>query len=255
MTPTVAAGQKSGLIQAETASADLYNLLAIFLQPPTESLFVGLGNGTIRDDTKDIFDELGWCCSSTKTVLKLLSDFHDGILDDTYSFSHLRSEYTCLFSHPKKPKIALYEGAFLEAQKKDTTHTQQREKAMLQGQRELDFIETETMLFINKAALDAERCYKKRGLKRSKNLNIPADCMSTEMEFMSLLHLQKAAAFQDNNNQLLQELEDSLVEFRRIHLKKWMHAFYKSLNEESSSAVYRAVGLMGTLLAYAELNK
>ena len=244
----------SNTIIQETAYADLYSLLMTLLQTPTQQLFAGLETGTIREDLIEIFEELDWDNPETGLILDSLSATQQNIAHSTYSFSDMRSEHTRLFAHPRKPAIALFEGVFLEKSKASGSSDVLKDMHNSSSSAKLMGMDSGSLLFINRAALDAERCYRKAGLQRVEEVNVPADCMTTEMEFMHYLHFEMASALQRDDVERLSELKDSMEEFSRIHLKKWMRGFYDALCQESMNGVYHATGLLGTLLSNVELS-
>jgi TorA maturation chaperone TorD len=136
-----------------------------------------------------LFCELGFDPQDIRSINKTLKDIKlNGVSRDDL-FSELRREYTRLFNHPTKPAIYIYETLFLYKPE--------------EGDNE------KPPLFISPAAMDAERCYKKAGLKMSREINEPGDHMATELEFMMFLYSQKAKAIRGNDlDELARRNED-----------------------------------------------
>lgn len=246
MTSKKAENSLNSILREETALADLYSFLSLLLQKPTQELYSGLGTGKVRDDLREIFLELQWDEKQTKEIVDMFTRVCSAIQRGEMVFSDIRSEYTRLFSHPKTPQVPLYEGAYLEKRAVTSKNVKRTGRELTKGQKELEIFETEPLLFINKAALDAERCYKKLGLVRLEKHNVPADSMATEMEFLHHLHLQMAVAVQEEDEKKSSKIQESYLEFKYIHLEKWMVNFFRDVYDLSTCDVYRATGLLGT---------
>lgn len=214
-----------------TAVSDYLELLALLLQFPTPELEVGLSSETIGEDFRTISREAGYggadVSEASESLQRAIGDAK-GIPEFT---GIARREYTRLFNHPERPVIWLYEGAFL-----DTEKLREGEKG------------AGTRLFINPAALDAERCYRNAGLRKNPSINIPADCITTEIEFLSCLFARMANAIANNDEDLREATAYSLEEFVRIHVDKWFYRFFSRCVEESRCSLYTAVGMIGCLL-------
>jgi TorA maturation chaperone TorD len=238
-------------IQEQVAYADTCRLLALFLQIPNQELFSGLGSSRVRDDMEAIFFELGWERQEFQPILEVFNRIAADIQEGKDTLSELRSEYTRLFNHPKKPVVLLYEGAFLEGEapsKVSPPHVSKNKAIAPKFQKELGKLEASSLLFVNRAALDAERCYRQAGLKRAADMNVPADCMYTEMAFMDFLHTQKAKALLEDDQTRITEIDAHLAEFTHLHLKKWAKVFFRKCQDESRHKLYQATGTLGGLL-------
>ena len=225
--------QRADDVRRITALGDLCGVMAVMLDYKTlAQVCDGLSSGALIEDVKAIFSELDIADPRAEDVVRSLEALRDDIASDVLSFVALRPEYTRLFNHPDKPALPYYEGAFINR------------RSVAQGREEPDH----DLLFINQAACDADRQYKRAGVKRSLDENIPGDCMTTEMAFMQHLLGLKTCAVLDGDEQTETEIDGWLHEFMRLHLRVWMGDFFKGLNEASSQRYFQTVSLLGTVL-------
>lgn len=210
-----------------TALSDACSALALLAQFPTKELIEGLANGGLLADFRAMFDEAGLTEGSAGALDALAAASAD-FKDEESGLSLARREYTRLFNHPEHPAVLLYEGVFLD------------QENMRAGKKALG-----TRLFINPAALDAERCYRQVGLVRDPQENIPADCMYTELEFLAFLHTSMARAALNKESERYSALESMLEEFTRIHVDKWFGLFFARCVEEGKNSLYTALGYLG----------
>jgi TorA maturation chaperone TorD len=216
------------------AQCDLFGLLAVMLEYKTlGEVLKGISECSLQGDVATIKDELGLTDCRFESALERLSSVKECIDSGTYQYSHLRREYTRLFNHPDRPAMGFYEGVFVNR------------RAVAQGKG----LQDHDVLFINQAANDADRQYKRASVRRSPDENIPADCMATEMAFMQYLLRLKAEAVLDDDREHEQQIDAWLNEFKRLHLKVWMKDFYVSCEAESPHAYFKAIGLLGQTLA------
>ncbi len=213
-------------IQTAIAASDLYQLLAMSLQLPTKEITAGLLDGSLAEDVLAIFDELRFPTHVQEDLQSAFSHIQQESKSPEELLSDLRKEYTRLFTHPQKSQIDIYESLFL------FNPQESNEKPSL---------------FISPAALDAERCYKKAGVVRSKEVNEPGDHMATEMEFMMFLYLQKAKALQEGNQAEAERREGEIREFYEIHLQKWAKEFFGRCTVLGKHAFFKAVGQIGSI--------
>lgn len=211
-------------IQAAAAASDLYRLLSMSLLLPTTEIAAGLLDGSLAEDVLAIFDELNVPIRVLEKLELSFSQIPKNISEKVL-LSELRREYTRLFTHPQKPLIEVYESLFLC---------------------QLQELDTKPSLFISPAALDAERCYEKAGVARSKELNEPGDYIVTEMEFMMFLNLQMAKALQEGNQEEAARREKEIREFYEVHLQKWAKKFFERCTVLSSHPFYRLIGEIGS---------
>lgn len=213
-------------IQRSIAASDMYRLLAIFLNLPTQEIVNGILDGSLAEDVVAIFEELGLIDSRTEAIKSQLDTLQEGISDKEEFFTAMRREYTRLFTHPKQPAIRIYETLFTF---KHGTNNQEI-----------------PALFISPAAMDAERCYRQAGLVRSKKVNEPEDHMATEMEFMAYLYLQKAKGLNEANQEEVTKRDEQIKEFIELHLQKWGVDFFDSCISSSESGIYQTLGQIGS---------
>jgi TorA maturation chaperone TorD len=210
------------------ASADTYLLLAMLLRLPNEEFVTGLKNGMFVSSVKQLIGDLALSHEGQGKAQEALRLFESCAHDDV-TLSQLRSEYTYLFDHPDMPAIQRFEGLFLHFAKHPDLRT---------------YVGAPPR-FINPAALDAERCYKKAGFKRSSLLNEPADSLSAELEFMHRLSCAKIDALESNDFEKAAYADECVTEFKRIHLRKWAIPFFEACAQRSRISFYQATGLLG----------
>lgn len=207
--------QNISQLHAHESWADLFNLLAISLRLPTEELADGVESGAFKEDVQSLFGELNlfsgdiecWEGVSCEGTCELKSE--------------LRRSYTELFTHPNCPQIAITESRFRDV----------REKA-----------KNPTTPFLNDTALHAEECYRKAGLKLSVDVSRePADHMAMELEFLSFVHTQCAAALAGEDAEELSIWEGRLAEFRP-HIEAWAVDFFAACSNSACGIFYPWLG-------------
>lgn len=213
-------------IQRSMAAADMYRLLAIFLNLPTQEMVGGILDGSLAEDVVAIFEELGFIDSRTEAIKAQLEGLQEGISNKPEFFTAMRREYTRLFTHPKQPAVEIYETLFTF---KPETKNQKK-----------------PVLYISPAAMDAEHCYRQAGLERSKEANEPEDHMATEMVFMAYLYLQKAKGLYEGNQEEVVKRDEQITEFIERHLQKWGVDFFGRCISSSESRVYQTFGQIGS---------
>jgi TorA maturation chaperone TorD len=209
--------------------ADTYLLLATLLRLPTQELVLLLKGDAFILNLKQLVENLGFSQKERGRAKTAVQLFEACINDEEFTLSELRGEYTRLFDHPDMPTVHRYEGLFRYFEQ----HPGQ------QG------YEGAPVRFINPAALDAERCYKKAGFARAASLNEPADSISAELEFMHNLYIGKLDALEAKDTEKLVFADECIEEFSRIHLGKWFMPFFDACRHESRIAFYQALGLFG----------
>ncbi|MCM1566625.1 MAG: molecular chaperone TorD family protein [Dehalobacter sp. 4CP] len=212
-------------IRRSLAASDMYQLLSMFFRLPTVEMATALLNGSLAEDVIAIYCELNFSIEEIQHIKTKFTTFQNDEKTKEELLTEIRQEYTRLFTNPKKPAMDIYETLFCFNPEKN---------------------EGSPSLFISPAALDAERCYKKAGLMMTKEVNEPGDHMSTEMEFMMYLYLEKARALQENNQEKLDRREAEIQEFSEVHLKKWAKQFFNHCITLSNSEVYRTLGEIGS---------
>ncbi|KTE92433.1 dehydrogenase [Desulfitobacterium hafniense] len=212
-------------IQKSIAASDMYQLLAIALQLPTQELAEGVLSGSLAEDVLSIYQELGFSNETIEKTGTKFAEIKNSNITKEELLTELRQEYTRLFTHPKKSEIEIYETLFRYVPEEG---------------------EGKPSLFISPAALDAERCYKKADLVRAKEVNEPGDHMATEMEFMMFLYLEKAKALQEDNQEQVARRAAQIKEFNELHLQRWAKPFFEKMTAVSHSTFYRIIGEMGS---------
>lgn len=196
--------------------------------------------GAIQQDMNEIATELDRSIegSVADRLAPLMS------VDPDEMYLAVRREHTRLFDDPDMPACPYYEGAFLNRQYRK------------QGREAPD----EDLLFVNLAANDADRQYKRAGFVRAKEQNIPGDCMITEMAFVAQLLMSVAEGLQKpgQNSSCGEDVspdatQQNVFEFLRLHFRPWAEDFFSSLIEESQTAYFQAVGQWG-LFCVAQLR-
>lgn len=233
--PTANAGRSED-VQRKTALADYAALLAILFQYPMQPLIDGLVSGSLSSDFDAIARELELPCSKRQDALEQLSICQSSLVALQDPRRSARREYTRLFNHPERPVIDLYEGLFVDRVR------------VSEGKRSMD-----PRMFINPAALDAERCYRQLGFKRNPSINIPADCMTTELDYLSLAHRMHAKSILCSEADRVMEIGGAIDEFLRLHVEKWFVGFFERCIQESRISLYRTAGAMGRIYVDALL--
>lgn len=220
-------------MQKILAASDMFQLLSISLQLPNKELVRGLIEGSIAEDVAAILYELGFDPKISQKIdqalqtIQMRTDGKEGL------FSELRREYTRLFTNPTRVEIPVYETLFRQA---------------------TEVTGASPVLFISPTALDAERCYKKAGLKMSNEVNESGDHMATEMEFMMYLYQRKAEATQVGDLVELAKRNAEIEEFYQLHIKHWAVAFFEKCQICSKSKFYSIIGEMGSVFLRSEFG-
>ena len=217
-------------VEQNVACADAYNLLSLLLQFPTLELAEGLSLGGVQTDMRAIGSELGLDQHRVETIAADLDALCLGA-DKEELRENMRREYTRLFNHPDHPQVPLYEGVFIAEYGKGLLSKAERPR-----------------MFVNAAALDAERCYKTLGLRPDGDAQMPGDCMSTELLYLGILHEGCAKCLLEGDRAALEGYQDKVSEFAQAHGSKWFHDFFSACVRESGD-VYGRVGAFGLLVA------
>lgn len=224
-------------LKRHTACADYYALLQLFLQPPTPETVKSYGNEHISTDFKAIAEELKMDTSLASEIESGFLESHKELAKAENPLSFIRQEYTRLYSHPVAPLIPFYEGTFADSQR------------VASGKRS-----SEARLFVNPSAVDAERLYTEAGLTVSSHATIPADSVTTEIEFIGFLHTVIAKAIIDSDDEAASLANQQLEEFCSTHAARWMPHFFERCKEESIVSLYRNVGIMGQALVDLDIE-
>lgn len=215
-----------------TARSDYFALLAILLQMPSAEVIEGIKKGIILDDFQSIAQELDFPDRDTREISEKLMQVQHDLNAQPGAFAEVRQEYTRLFAHPKSPEIYLFEGLFIDSEK------------IKKGE-----VSSDARLFINPAATDAERHYQQAGLACVTDVRMPADSITTELEFMSFLCKNLAEAVLEGESTV--EIREQIDAFTSQHIMKWVPRFFERCIEKSRISFYSAVGFMGCRLVVA----
>lgn len=209
--------------------ADFYQLLGILFRLPQEEMVQSLFDGTLADNADEILEEVNLSQERYAIIRGALDDLRAQAKKGNITLPLLRHAYTTLFTHPERPRVFIHESQFLfwEANPDSSYDLAPR-------------------MFVSPAALDAERCYKKAGLYRSKERNESADHISTELEFMARLFAHKAALLEQGGaGAELSDIDALVEEFNYYHLNKWGLAFFEKCATSEVQPVYQALGVVG----------
>ncbi len=225
-----------------TATADYYVLLTLLLQAPTAESVQHFMQSAILDDFTEIALEMQISREAITVIAQRYLELQKELSSSNDALGLVRREYTRLFSHPTKPVIKLYEGVFTDDERVRTGENS-----------------TNALLFVNPSAADAERLYKQAGFACSSEVSIPADAITTEMEFLGRLHNAIALEIIENDNERVIAAMQWLEEFHSRHSSQWFPRFFERCEGESKLTLYKLVGYLGTTLIkesmYPILNK
>ncbi|MDR1183622.1 MAG: molecular chaperone TorD family protein [Coriobacteriales bacterium] len=215
------------------ARADTFQMLALFLHLPTLELAQGIIDGTLPKDILQLAEETGVDAEQRSQLADCFAAKEtDG--SDAESLMHtIRTDYTRMFAHPEHPTVSIYESQFLFRQSNSD------------GEK--------PRLFTSPAALDAERCYRKAGLKTAGEANEPGDHFGTQLEFAAFL-LRKTIALIGGDADKIHANIELFNEFSDLHLHRWISAFFSAVRENAKTVSYRAVGFFGAVFSDAVLN-
>ena len=204
--------------------ADLFRLLSLFYLNPTNEVAQGVFDGSIEHDMRTIFEDIG--IDEAAVSLQAFEDQRKQSRNASELRDKLRQDYTALFTHPKQPLISIYEMQF-------------RDKR--------DGKDMPTTLFLNEAALHAEKCYRDAGLALSnEHSREPADHIALELEFMAYLHTQLLCSISNEDSAAQQRWQHALNTFAP-HLKSWGIDFFHACVESNCGIVYPCLGTLGTI--------
>ena len=223
-------------VVAQTALADLCSLTAYLFSPPTAEMIDQLQAASMGDDLRAVAFELKIAHEATDALADDLDAWHSelAVTPKEEALDNIRREWTRVFVHPKAPIIWPYEGVFCDVE---------RVRAKQQS--------TESRLFINPAAMDAERRYKAAGYVEA-DMKHPADFVVTELEFLAILHSQLARALANNDAAATEQAKTNLDGFWQEHIVNWMPRFFERCREECRTANYLLAGRLGEQLIAAE---
>lgn len=215
-----------------TAYADYYSLLALLFQLPNYSLIMSIREGSFSQDYHSIASELGMDKLRTEAIVSKLVGFEELVKRDQIELRDLRIAYTRLFGHPKRMLIPPYEGPFIDSER------------VLKGNKS-----THALSFVNSSAMDAKSMYRQAQLKNTGDINIPPDCITIELEFMSYLYMRTAKELIEGEDEnVTSKTSNILLAFRQKHVAPWMPAFFKRCQEQGQETPYVLAGDIGSAL-------
>jgi TorA maturation chaperone TorD len=217
--------------------SDFYRFFSSLLQLPTNALISSLHDSSFEKGFRQMVDEMGFRSNKVEVSEALYCLKSLGQKNET-NLQVLRHAYTTLFTHPDKPLIFIYESQFLFWEAHPDAGLDEAPR-----------------LFVNPAALDAERCYKKAGLSRSVDFNESADHMSIELEFMARLYAYRVELFEKGDTEELIRVDDLIAEFNSLHFKKWGIAFFQKCAQTSVHPFYQALGSIGAVFMEEMLER
>lgn len=231
--PTAAA--PDARVAYQTAAADACALLALLLQTPRPDDVEAMKGEALADDARAIAEELGATDAQADEITACFAEASLAIAaagDDAHGL--VRREHTRLFTHPKAPVIWPYEGIFVDT-----------EVVRAGG------VSSEPRLFVNREASDAEQAYREAGFECESRTRIPADTVTTELQFMGALHARAAESALEGDAEAYDRAIGRLDAFEKAHADQWLPQFFARCTEEGEG-VFKAAGLLGQVYMQAE---
>lgn len=200
--------------------AALYELLALGLRYPTDTLIAALTEGEYADALKEVSELNELDGTALAESLEDLAEYRNQ--ESKALMKTLRVEYTFLYIGEKRPPVSPYAGVWWSHEKGITP-----------------------LLFVNKESLAVKEFMRSCGIKKPADANEPLDHIATELEFLQYLCLCRADA------SLQPEfLEDSALpehayeDFYAEHFDKWSKQFAAATLEKARIPFYRALARM-----------
>lgn len=217
-------------LERSVAWSDAYGILAALLSYQClRDVCEAIKVGSLQEDIRAVSSELDFDREAIGSCLAEFDGMREEMQRGACGYHDVRYAYTSLFNHPDDPLVPLFEGMFIN----------RRRALKSEGLADGD------VLFVNRAALDAARQYRRAGMVRRKMHNVPEDSAILELEFMQKLHRMRAEAILSGDEDRLVEVGVWVCEFRKIHLDKWMSDFFAACELKSPVKLYRAVGILG----------
>lgn len=220
-------------IVKQTALSDMASLCALLFQVPDARTVDLMKGGSFSDDVSAICVEMGYL-EEAKNLKQRAKGFSEALSSQDDSLGWVRREYTRLFAHPKNPIVYPYEGVYLD------------KTADRRGQRSIG-----SRMFVNKSALDAEKQYKAAGLEPN-GMQVPADSVTMELEFVSVLHARIASVAIGEDGAAYENSMLALRDFLESHVDSWMPSFFGDVKESTDHPLYYLAAELGLLLCSAE---
>lgn len=213
------------------AASDMYQLLSKFMFRTELELASALCEGTVWEDARSIFLELGVEEARANAFAAGLSPDAGCLKAVEEAFHALRKDFTHLFSNPSFCAIRIHESEFLgEAEGKNARN-----------------------MSLNAIARDAKERYAKMGGDLMGAMSDQPDHMGLELRYMQVLRCAQASAIEGG------DLESALViaveanDFFDTHVCSWAPAFFSSIEGEAQTDAYRSIGAMGRAFMELEL--
>ncbi len=196
-----------------------YSFLSKALDYPTSDSLKKLVNPELIEALASYQDTLKDEEPSASQLRTALSDFRSQMLEAAHLYSsqesyllELQKEYTRL-CHASKPRLLpLFESVY-------------REGKLLQ-----------------QSTVEVARLYHRAGLKLSESFSLPPDHISLELEFMAYLCSQEIEAIEKNDALALNKAKELQLKMLTEHLRFFVLAFARRLQEHASLNFYRAAG-------------
>lgn len=217
-----------------TAMSDLNRLVVLMLQVPTAATVEAMKAESIAPDFLSISEELGLEGSDIVGFEERFDAFRQSLIEDEDALRTLRREHTRLFSNPQGCAVPPYEGLY---------------RAMKCGDGSVE--RGEVMLFVNPAAVDAERTYRESAGLGTDN-SVPADSMTVELEYMAHLHESVSRAILDGDEAAMAESIEKMRAFRNDHVAKWAPEFFRDVRSAARNGLYSLAADLGILLCKLE---
>lgn len=206
------------------AASDLYGFLSLLTFRTERELADAIGEGAICRDIRSALIDYGF---GAEAADRLSGGFavESGDGQDVDALFHaVRIDYTHLFSNPSFSVVRVHESEFLN----DGT------------------IEDTRNLNLNRVARDARQCYV--ALLESEVLppsREQADHMGRELEYLSALRSLQASALAEGDKGDAEIIAREAEGFMTSHLARWAVPFFKAVEDNAQSDIYRAVGRLG----------
>lgn len=217
-------------------------------------------SGGLRHDMLAVAEELSQSSADADedNAARRAASGLDGYLgaDRDAVYTSVRREHTRLFDDPDRPAVPYYEGAFVNRM------------FASQGKEAPDV----SSLFINQAAMDADRQYKRAGARKPADENVPGDSMFVEMAFLGMLLGARASELAGPSREpdrraggaggagsadggrprglppLALTTSDMIDEFLHLHVRPWARAFFSELGEKAREPYFAALAGFGLSL-------
>ncbi|MDO5024825.1 TorD/DmsD family molecular chaperone [Slackia piriformis] len=212
------------------STADAFEILSLLTLLPTRQIAQGVWSGALQKDMHAIAHELE--LGNIENTPEMHESFPYAANEEDV-LEEMRRAYTALFTHPKKPLVAITEMSFVD------------EKA---------HAKISSSAFLNEAALHAEACYKKSGFALSNETSRePGDHMGIELEFLAKVHINLATALINEDEEQQQRWAERIKEFNS-HMRTWGIDFFEACRNTAPNAFYAWAASFGSSFMRAYLS-